>query len=179
MIIPQAVFGIGMGLMMAHLVNLILSSAAPEDSPEASGLNNAMDQLGNSLGTAVVGSLLLAFFLGNVVDGVLTTGQISVTSAERTQIIVAVEDAREVITATEWQEVVSLLPAEFQEWLAQLADRSVVMAMEDTLLVVGALLLIMLLLSTFLAKRADRKFRRRNACPTSRLKATHRCLHHL
>ena len=79
MIIPLGVFGIGMGLLMARLFNLILSSVNTKDSPEASGVNNAMDQLGNSLGTAIVGSLLMAFFLGNMVDTVLKTANIQVT----------------------------------------------------------------------------------------------------
>ena len=75
MIIPLGLFGIGMGLLMAHLVNLILSSVARNDSPEASGVTNTSNQLGSSLGTAIVGSLLMAFFLGNVVDGVLRYGR--------------------------------------------------------------------------------------------------------
>ena len=37
MIIPLGVFGIGMGLLMAHLVNLILSSVHPDDSPGGIG----------------------------------------------------------------------------------------------------------------------------------------------
>ncbi|MCP4363414.1 MAG: MFS transporter, partial [Chloroflexi bacterium] len=41
MAIPLGIFGVGMGLLMAHLVNLILSSVDANDSPEASGVNNA------------------------------------------------------------------------------------------------------------------------------------------
>ena len=87
MAIPLGIFGMGMGLLMAHLVNLILSSVNANDSPEASGVNNTMDQLGNSLGTAVVGSLLMAFFLGNVVDTVLKDHNLQATPQERTQLI--------------------------------------------------------------------------------------------
>ena len=157
MIIPLGVFGIGMGLLMAHLVNLILSSVSPDDSPEASGVNNTADQLGNSLGTAIVGSLLMAFFLGNVVDGVLRYGGIQVSPEERTQLVVALEDAREIITKAEQQEFYNQLPANVQQQLDRFLDTSVVTAMQDTLLVVAALLVIMLLLSTFLPKKEKRK----------------------
>jgi multidrug efflux pump subunit AcrB len=151
------VFGIGMGLLMAHLVNLILSSVNPDDSPEASGVNNAMDQLGNSLGTAVVGSLLMAFFLGNVVSTVLTEAQVESTSQDRAQIVTAWEDARETFTEAERKQFFESLPKEVQQGLNEIADKAVVTAMEDVLLVIGGLLLFLFLLSTFLPKREDRK----------------------
>jgi len=130
MIIPLGVFGIGMGLLMAHLVNLILSSVNPDDSPEASGVNNAMDQLGNSLGTAVVGSLLMAFFLSNVVGAVLTETQIESTTEERAQIVVAWEDVRETFTEAERAQFFESLPQDIQQGLNAIADKAVVTAME-------------------------------------------------
>jgi MFS family permease len=157
MIIPLGVFGIGMGLLMAHLVNLILSSVSPDDSPEASGVNNAMDQLGNSLGTAVVGSLLMAFFLSNVVSSVLTDTQIESTADQRSQIVVAWEDVRETFTEAERAQFFESLPQEIQNGLNAIADKAAVTAMEDVMLVILGLLLIMLLLSTFLPKRQDRE----------------------
>ncbi len=153
MIIPLGVFGIGMGLLMAHLVNLILSSVEAKDSPEASGVNNAMDQLGNSLGTAVVGSLLMAFFLGNMVDTVLKSAQVQVTPEQRRQIITNLEDARETITQEEFQAFFSQLPANIQQAISRLQDSSIITAMEDTLLVICALLLIMFLLATFIPRQ--------------------------
>ena len=153
MAIPLGIFGAGMGLLMAHLVNLILSSVDANDSPEASGVNNAMDQLGNSLGTAVVGSLLMAFFLGNVVDGVLTNQSLQVTPQERTQIITELEDTRETITEEEYQAFYTQLSPEIQQGIETLKDNSIVTAMEDTLIVMGALLFIMLILATFMPKK--------------------------
>ena len=156
MIIPMGVFGIGMGLLMAHLVNLILSSVDAKDSPEASGTNNAMDQLGNSLGTAVVGSLLMAFFLGNMVDAVLRTENISVSPQERTQLVTQLEDVREVITQEEYNAFMGTLPQDVQQSIKQTQEAAIIKAMEDTLLVVAILLFIMFLLTTFLPKREEK-----------------------
>ncbi|MCP4358511.1 MAG: MFS transporter, partial [Chloroflexi bacterium] len=153
MAIPLGIFGVGMGLLMAHLVNLILSSVDANDSPEASGVNNAMDQLGNSLGTAVVGSLLMAFFLGNVVDTVLKDHSLQVTPQERTQIITQLEDARETITEEEYQAFYTQLSPDIQQGIETLKDNSIVTAMEDTLIVMGALLIIMFILATFMPKK--------------------------
>jgi hypothetical protein len=156
MIILMGVFGIGMGLLVAHLVDLILTSIGQEDSPEASGVNNAMDQLGNSLGTAVVGSLLMAFFKANVVGTVLKESNIESTQEQRNQLVVLWEDARETFTDAERQSFIESLPADLQQGLDQIADSAVIPAMEDVLLIIVGLLLIMFLLSTFLPKRKER-----------------------
>ena len=156
MIIPLGVFGVGMGLLIAHLVNLILSSVAPDDSPEASGLNNALDQLGNSLGTAVVGSLLMAFFFGNVVTAALSDLGIESTPQERARIVVILEDARETFTEAERAQILQLLPDAARQWLSRTADQAIVTAMQDVLVVIVGLLLVMFLLSTFLPRDKKR-----------------------
>lgn len=155
MILPLGIFGIGMGLLMAHLVNLILSSVDRDDSPEASGVNNVADQLGNSLGTAVVGSLLLTFFLGNMVDDISRAAGVQLSPQERTETVTMLEDAREIITEEEWAEAQASMPAEAREGLNQLADASVTEAMKDTLLVILGLLFVLALVSTFLPRRED------------------------
>ena len=157
MIISLGIFGIGMGLLMAHLVTLILSSVDPSDSPEASGLNNTFDQLGNSLGTAIVGSLLLSFFMGNVVSDVATQSSIAITNAERSQIIVLWEDARETFTDAERQQFFQSLPSDLQQAVDKIADAAVVTAMQDTLLVALSLIGILFLVVTFLPKRKERE----------------------
>ncbi len=52
-------FGIGAGLLMSQLGNVIMSSAPAEDTNEAGGLQGTAQNLGASLGTALIGSVLL------------------------------------------------------------------------------------------------------------------------
>ena len=52
-------FGIGAGLLMSQLGNVIMSSVPPEDTNEAGGLQGTAQNLGASLGTALIGSVLL------------------------------------------------------------------------------------------------------------------------
>jgi MFS family permease len=52
-------FGIGAGLLMSQLGNVIMSSAPPEQTNEAGGLQGTAQNLGASLGTALIGSVLL------------------------------------------------------------------------------------------------------------------------
>ena len=64
------IYGIGNGLMLAFITNLTMEPLSPETSDEGAGFRNSMTNLGSSLGTAIVGSLLLAFFLSSIVTGV-------------------------------------------------------------------------------------------------------------
>jgi MFS family permease len=54
-----AVFGVGAGLLASQLGNVIMSSVGPARSSEAGGLQGTAQNLGASLGTALVGAVLL------------------------------------------------------------------------------------------------------------------------
>jgi EmrB/QacA subfamily drug resistance transporter len=57
--IGLAVFGIGAGLLASQLGNVIISSAPPAQTNEAGGLQGTAQNLGASLGTALIGAVLL------------------------------------------------------------------------------------------------------------------------
>jgi MFS family permease len=53
-------FGIGVGVMLTSSVNVVQSSFPDKDQAEISGLSRSVSNLGSSLGTALVGSVLVA-----------------------------------------------------------------------------------------------------------------------
>jgi len=53
-------FGIGVGVMLTSSVNVVQSSFPDSDQGEISGLSRSVSNLGSSLGTALVGSVLVA-----------------------------------------------------------------------------------------------------------------------
>ena len=53
-------FGAGIGVMLTSSVNVVQSSFSDEDQGEISGLSRSVSNLGSSLGTALVGSVLVA-----------------------------------------------------------------------------------------------------------------------
>jgi MFS family permease len=63
-----SLFGLGAGLLMSQLGNVIMSSAPPEQTNEAGGLQGTAMNLGASLGTALIGSVLLSGLLGGFTD---------------------------------------------------------------------------------------------------------------
>ena len=57
--IGLAIFGIGAGLLASQLGNVIMSAAPPAQTNEAGGLQGTAQNLGASLGTALIGAVLL------------------------------------------------------------------------------------------------------------------------
>jgi MFS family permease len=53
-------FGVGVGVMLTSSVNVVQSSFPEADQGEISGLSRSVSNLGSSLGTALVGSVLVA-----------------------------------------------------------------------------------------------------------------------
>jgi MFS family permease len=58
--ISLAFFGAGIGLVVSQLGNVVMSSVDESRSSEAGGLQGASQSLGSSLGTAMIGAVLLA-----------------------------------------------------------------------------------------------------------------------
>ena len=56
-------FGAGVGVMLTSSVNVVQSSFPDDDQGEISGLSRSVSNLGSSLGTALVGSVLVAVTL--------------------------------------------------------------------------------------------------------------------
>jgi MFS family permease len=57
-LIPALVMiGVGQGLLITPLINMILSNVSPSDAGAASGLVSTMQQVGGALGVAIVGIL--------------------------------------------------------------------------------------------------------------------------
>ena len=58
--VALALFGIGAGLLLSQLSNVIMSSVDPAEINETGGLQGTAQNLGASLGTALIGSILIA-----------------------------------------------------------------------------------------------------------------------
>ena len=68
--------GAGMGLTMASISNLTLSAVSSQQSGEASGVNNTIRQLGGTLGTAVIGAIMLTAISANLASGISQSNRI-------------------------------------------------------------------------------------------------------
>lgn len=63
-------FGFGLGLIFGQASNLTLSAVSVQQSGEASGVNSTLRSLGQSLGSAVLGAILLSAISTNLISGI-------------------------------------------------------------------------------------------------------------
>jgi len=71
-LVAMGVLGVGMGLIVSQLGNVVQSAVGDNDRSEAGGLQFTAQQLGSSLGTALLGAIvitgLISDFTANVAD---------------------------------------------------------------------------------------------------------------
>jgi EmrB/QacA subfamily drug resistance transporter len=79
--------GIGLGTVLAPLLNVILSGVPPRDAGSASGVLTTFQQLGGAIGVAVVGVVFFGLLTTNATNA--TTPQSSVTTQLRSQLTAA------------------------------------------------------------------------------------------
>ncbi|MDB5182525.1 MAG: hypothetical protein JWO47_309 [Candidatus Saccharibacteria bacterium] len=127
-----ALYGIGMGLGMAQISNLTLSAVSVNEAGEASGVNNTMRQIGSSLGSAIVGAVLLTTLSGHLTSGISNSPVIP--SSQRASIAQEVSAQSSAVEfGGKLQTVQTLNPAEKQE-IKSLSDTSTTSASQTAIL---------------------------------------------
>ena len=96
--IALALIGAGGGLLASQLGNVIMSSVPPEKSSEGGGLQGTAQNLGSSLGTAIIGAVLLASLATGFSERIATNPDIPA-------------DARATISATA-EEGIDIVPVD-------------------------------------------------------------------
>lgn len=142
LIIPFVLLGSGIGLIFPFIQTIVLGSASDRDSSQVSGLNYTAQQLGMSLGTAVIGSVLL-LSLGNIfVKGLENSSAFDQALVEQNKVEISSgvqfvsNDDLEVALAS------SDLSETQQEVLFQINSDSRLVALKSSLIVTGIFLLI-------------------------------------
>src|SRR5579863_6872295 len=69
LVVTYALFGVGAGMMSSPITNGVMSGVPKSQAGMASGLNSSSRQLGQSLGVAIVGSVLAASIRGSMRAG--------------------------------------------------------------------------------------------------------------
>ena len=99
-----AVFGVGAGLLLSQLGNVIMSSVDPDKTNEAGGLQGTAQNLGASLGTALIGAVLIAAltsgFVSRVEENPAVKGPVSdriAQVAEKGVPVVPVDDVEQAV----------------------------------------------------------------------------------
>ncbi|WP_394298904.1 MFS transporter [Halostagnicola sp. A56] len=153
MLVPVALYGAGVGFVVAQIGNMTMSAVSTANSPEASGVLNVSSSIGFAMGTAVVGSFFLGQFYGGVVDRVLRVEHVSVSTAQRNDLVIALEDAAETATEATQQQFLNQLTPTQRQLLEGVFEAAMFDAQRATLLLLVLIVLLLLIASTFLPRQ--------------------------
>jgi len=138
-------FGAGMGFIISVISNITLSAVSVQEAGEASGVNGTMRQVGSTLGSAIIGALLISSLGANLVKGV-NSSQV-IPEAAKPQISDAVSKQASSIEFGSSDTSKSPLPPTITTELTKISQQATVDANKETFLLGAAFILIALLIS--------------------------------
>ena len=109
LVIPLAITGCGLGLLVSQLNNYTLAPVEEERVSEAAGVNSAAGSFGLSFGLAMAGGLMLAALSVSFTQ--MTENSEVIPAAQQQQIAAALEDDAEVMSNTQLEEQITGEPA--------------------------------------------------------------------
>jgi MFS family permease len=149
-IVPGTViFGMGIGLLLSQLTNLIITSVSSDQETDASGFLNAFKNLGYSLGTALIGVLLLIGIFNGLVVSIGDSNISGNMSQEQiqTSLINYVEKMQTVAPQD--------IPPSLVPEVNQIVDSTISSAMKQTFNALTLILILGFITSIFIPKRRE------------------------
>jgi EmrB/QacA subfamily drug resistance transporter len=144
-IIPGTiVFGIGIGFLLSQLTNLTMSAAKANQETDAAGFLNAFKNLGYSMGTALIGVLLLLGIFGGITTGLESSGLTGNITVDQNALNNFVESM---------QTNSSQIPPQLVPQATMIVDSTISSAMKQTFNVLALILLLGLIISALIPKQ--------------------------
>lgn len=151
------IMGIGSGCFLAYVSTLAYSVATRAEKPEGTGIYRPVQQLGNSLGRGVLGTILVSFTSTQIVDQTLQTLGRSLSLEQRREAISTLQRIIQTYPKDERQALYSqFIPDAVKLTLQAIAKMATIEGMRTALLVALVLSLICLLLAALLPKSGRR-----------------------
>jgi len=91
------IYGLGLGLIASQIVNLVMSAVNPKQTAEASGITSTLETLGSSVGTAIIGTVLVVALTNGV--GRLVSDSTVFSSQDKTQVTNNLSKSIEVVSS--------------------------------------------------------------------------------
>lgn len=99
------IYGLGLGLIASQIVNLIMSAVNPRQTAEAAGATSTLETLGSSVGTAIVGTVLVVSLTGGI--GRLVDNSSVFTPEHKTQISNELSGSAQVVSSQVLSETIT------------------------------------------------------------------------
>lgn len=86
------IMGVGSGLFLSYISALTFSAASMDDKPQCPGIYNPIQNLGNSLGRGILGTVLVFFASRDIVDGISEQLGKTLLPVQRSEIIATLQE---------------------------------------------------------------------------------------
>jgi len=157
-------YGVGMGLVFAQISNFTLSAVSAQQAGEASGVNNTLRQVGSSLGSAILGAVLLSGITANVTDGIKTSTVIPDQLKPQMVAAASTGASNAAFGSGDEAKASAKLPPALQQEIKSISDRSVADSAHTTMLYAIPFTILALLMASLLPKRIESE---RSATPAA------------
>jgi EmrB/QacA subfamily drug resistance transporter len=122
-LVAMGVLGVGMGLIVSQLGNVVQSAVSDSDRSEAGGIQTTAQQLGSSLGTALLGAIVITGLIAAFSTNVASNPKISADVHE--QVKVSLSSGVSFVSANQVEESASAAgvePATVEELVGEYED---------------------------------------------------------
>jgi EmrB/QacA subfamily drug resistance transporter len=149
----EIIYGLGLGFVIAQITNLTLSAVSVQEAGEASGVNNTLRQIGATLGSSIIGAVLLTALLTNIRTGIKNDALIPASS--KTSITMLAQSHSSAIEFGAATGLISKLPVQLQTQVNKVTHQATTDAIKRSLLFSAAFSGIALLVSSWLPISRD------------------------
>jgi hypothetical protein len=133
LLVPLAIAGSGLGLLVSQLNNYTLAPISEERVSEAAGVNSAGGSFGLSFGLAFAGAIMLATLSITFTD--MAEASTVLAPAEQQRVANALEDDAQVLSNTQLDELLVGQPEDVQEEIIRINTEARPLALQVALLV--------------------------------------------
>jgi EmrB/QacA subfamily drug resistance transporter len=133
LVVPLAIAGSGLGLLVSQLNNYTLSPISEERVSEAAGANSAAGSFGLSFGLAFAGAIMLATLSSTFTN--MAQASSVLPPADQQRVAQALEEDAEVMTNTQLEELLAGQPEEIQDEIIRINTDARPLALQVALLV--------------------------------------------
>jgi EmrB/QacA subfamily drug resistance transporter len=149
--IGLVIYGVGIGFVLALLGNMLMSAVSDEQQNEGSGMINTVRNLGSSMGTAIIGTVLVAFMLSGIATGIMSSDVIPV-NMPKDELVAELQDYAEKMEAEHATIDLSQYPEERVNEFKRIVYSATQTAMKLSFLVIFIILVITLVFALFIPK---------------------------
>jgi hypothetical protein len=133
LLVPLAIAGSGLGLLVSQLNNYTLAPISDERVSEAASVNSAAGSFGLSLGLAFAGAIMLAALSLTFTE--MTEASTVLPAAEKQQVAQVLEEDAEVMSNTHLAELLVTQPPEIRDEIIRINTEARPIALQVALLI--------------------------------------------